>query len=224
MKKILSSFSFVLKCLGGFVLCLPYTWGLMGTECCLVLSPLPLSTEPWHSEERVGGLEESGGRAWSSRAGVACTWRRELLRAHLVALSCLFHHPTSQPKGATVRTQKRPSSLETRILERQPWVSTWGQGRGSANAGASFPCKDLSTVGLAFGSVELPLAKKMKAGGQRQPCFFFRVSQRMERARIRKQWHAKKSVQWQVMGGCPARGSVLYLLSNTSGALMTSRC
>lgn len=117
MKNILYSFSFVLNCLGGFVLCLPYTWDLKGTECCLVLSPLPLSIEPWHSEERVGGLEESGGRAWFSRAGVTCTWRRELLRAHLVALSCLFHHPTSRPKGAAVRTQKRPSSPETKIGE-----------------------------------------------------------------------------------------------------------
>ena len=43
------------------------------------------------------------------------------------------------------------------------------------------------TVGLDLESVELPWAKKIKARGQRRTCFFFRVSQRMERARIRKQ-------------------------------------
>lgn len=52
-------------------------------------------------------------------------------------------------------------------MESQPGARVMGQPK----AGASFTCKDLSIVGLAFDGAQLHQAKKLKAGGWRQTCF-----------------------------------------------------
>lgn len=67
-------------------------------------------------------------------------------------------------------------------MEFQPGTGVIAQ----PQSGVSFTGKDLSTLGLAQASAELPRAKKMKARGWRQTCYFFWVSWGMQRARMRK--------------------------------------
>lgn len=78
------------------------------------------------------------------------------------------------------------------------------------------------SVGLILESVELPRARKMKARGPRKTCVFL-LSVSADGAS-----QDKKAVEVIETAGlweaALPRGLVFYLLSNTSGPLMTSRC
>lgn len=91
-------------------------------------------------------------------------------------------------------------------------------------AGIIFTGKNLSTIGLALAGAELPQEKKMKTRRWRQTCYFFYVSQWLQRAKIRKQLLTMKSVRGQTRRLLLLGGEYFICCQTTSGVLITPGC